>query len=142
VDIAGNGLRPAYILLKAWYRKRDLAVDLKIVHPNPVAGRPLRCSAATFLKNKGEHKSRESSDACGRIGVDVSPMVIEIWGGLHAAGKVVAKAMFFRCTAQILPSARPAAVGAVREVFSVQLGRSVARQLEALMMVSTDTAKC
>jgi len=36
-------------------------------------------------------------------------------------------------------AARPAAVGALRQGLIVQLGRSVARQLEALMMVSTET---
>jgi len=52
-------------------------------------------------------------------------------------GEVV-KAMFARCTAPILPSARPAAVGALRKTLSVQLGRSVARQLESLMMLTTE----
>jgi len=49
------------------------------------------------------------------------------------------KAMFTRCTAPLLPSARPAAVGALRQGLSVQLGRSVARQLEDLMKVFTET---
>jgi len=34
---------------------------------------------------------------------------------------------------------RPAAVGALRQGLAVQLGRSVARQLEALMLVATET---
>ncbi|MGC9200329.1 MAG: hypothetical protein ACP5E5_15795, partial [Acidobacteriaceae bacterium] len=55
------------------------------------------------------------------------------------AGKEVVKAIFARCTASLLPGARPAAVGALRQGLAVQLGRSVARQLEALMMVSTET---
>jgi len=50
----------------------------------------------------------------------------------------VVEAMFARCIAPLLTSARPAAVGALRKGLSVQLGRSVAHQLEALMMVSTD----
>ena len=49
------------------------------------------------------------------------------------------KAVFSRDTATPLPGARPAAVGALRQGLAVQLGRSVARQLEALMMVSTET---
>jgi len=138
VDIAGNGRRPANILLKGWDGRRDLAVDLTIVHPNLVGGRPLRGSAVTFFKAKGEQKCRESADSCRRVGVDFSPMVFDTWGGLHRAGKVVAKAMFARCTAPLLPSARPAAVGALRQGLSVQLGRSVARQLEALIMVSRE----
>jgi len=60
-------------------------------------------------------------------------------GGLHGAGKELVKAVFARCTAPLLPSARPATVGALRQGLSVQLGRSVARQLEALMMVATET---
>jgi len=38
----------------------------------------------------------------------------------------------------LLPSARPAAVGALRQGLSVQLDRSVARHLADLMMVSTE----
>jgi len=112
-------------------------VDLTIVHPNPVAGRPLRGSAATFLKDKGELKCRESAESCGRMGVDFSPMVFDTWGGLHGAGKEVVKAVFARCSALLGPGR--AEVGALRQGLSVQLGRSVARQLEALMMVSTET---
>jgi len=42
VDIAGNGRRPADVLLRAWDGRLDLAVDLTIVHPSPATGRPLR----------------------------------------------------------------------------------------------------
>jgi len=63
-------------------------------------------------------------------------------GGLHGAGKEVVTALFARCTAPLLPGARPAAVGALRQGLSVQLGRSAARQLEALMMVATETPAC
>jgi len=77
VYVAGNGRRPADVLLGAWDGRRDLAVDLTIVHPNPATGRPWRGSAATFLKDKGEQKNRESAKLCGRIGVDFSPMVFD-----------------------------------------------------------------
>jgi len=138
LDIAGNGRRPADILLKAWDGRRELSVDLKIVPQNLVTGQTLRGSAATFLKDKGEQKCRESADSCGRMGVDFSPMVFDTWGGLHRAWKEVVKAVFARCTSSLLPGARHVVVGALRQGFSVQLGRSVARQLEALMMVSTE----
>jgi len=52
VDVAGNGRRPADILLKAWDGRRGLEVDLTIVQPNPATGRPLRGSAATFVKDE------------------------------------------------------------------------------------------
>jgi len=87
------------------------------------------------------HKSfsaRSLPSPCGRMGVDFSPIVFDTWGGLHGAGKEVVKAMFARCTAPVLPGARPAAVGALRQGLNMQLGRSVARQLEALMMVSME----
>jgi len=41
-----------------------------------------------------------------------------------------------------LPGARQAAVGALRQGFGVQLSRSVARQLEAFIMVMTETTAC
>jgi len=119
--------------------RRVLAVYLIIVHPIPATGRPSRGSAATFLGDKGEQKNRESAASCGRIGVDFSPMVFDTWGGLHGAGKDVVKAVSARCTACLLPGASAAAVGALRQGLAVQLGRSVARQLEALMMVPTET---
>jgi len=87
LDIAGNGRRPADILLKAWDGRRDLALDLMIVHPNPVAGRALRGSAATLLKDKGEQKCRESADSSGRMSVDFSPMVFDTWGGSTGQGR-------------------------------------------------------
>jgi len=111
VDIARNGRHPADILLKAWDGRRDLAVDLTIVHPNPATGWPLRGSAATFLRDKGEQKNQESDDSCGRMGVDFSPTVFDNWGGLHGAGKDVVKAIFAQRTASLLPGACPAAVG-------------------------------
>jgi len=114
-------------------------VDRTIVHPNPAPGRPLRGSTATFLTDKGEQKVRESADSCGRMGLDFPPMVFDTCGGLHGAETAVVKAVFARCTASLLPGARPAAVGDPRQGLSVQLGRSVARQLEALMMVLTET---
>jgi len=134
VDVAGNGRRPADIFPKAWAGRRDLAVDLNIVNPNPASGRPPRGSASTFLKDKGEQKVRESADSCGRMGADFSPMVFDTWIGPHGAGKTVVKAVFARCTASLLPGARPAAVVALRQGLSVQLGRSVALQPGALMM--------
>jgi len=50
----------------------------------------------------------------------------------------VEKAIFARCTASPLPAAHTAAVGALRQGLSVQMGRSLARRLEALMMVTTE----
>jgi len=49
--------------------------------PDPVAGRPLRGSAATFLKDKGEQNCQESANSCRRTGVYFSPMVFDTWGG-------------------------------------------------------------
>jgi len=77
VDVAGNGRRPAEVLLSAWDGRRGLAVYLTIVHPNPANGRPLRSGAATLLKDKGEQKNRESADSCGRMGVDFSPILFD-----------------------------------------------------------------
>jgi len=64
--------------------------------------------------------------------------VQHLGGGLLGAGKVVAKTMFARCTAPLLPSAPPAAFGSLRQTLNVQLGRLVARQLDAIMIVSTE----
>jgi len=113
-------------------------VDLTIVHPNPVAGMPLRGSAATFLKDKGGRIVRRAPDPVGGWAWTSPPWCSTPGGGLHAAGKVVERAMFARCTAPLLPSARPASVSALRQGLSVQMGRSVDRKLEALMMVSMD----
>jgi len=89
-------------------------------------------------EGQGEEKSRESANSCGRMGVDFSPMVFDTWGGLHGAGQAAVKAIFFRCTASLLPGARLAAVGARRQGLRVQLGHFVARQLGIQMMVTTE----
>jgi len=60
------------------------------------------------------------------VAVDFSFMVFDTCGGLHRAEKVVVEAMFDRCTTPLLPTALPAAVGALWQGLSVQLGRSVA----------------
>jgi len=44
--------------------------------------------------------------------------------------------MSTRCTSPLPPSARPAAVDALRQGLSVQLDRSVASQLEAIMVTT------
>jgi len=79
-------------------------VDLTIVHPKPVTGRPLRGSAANFLKDKGDQKCKESADSCERMWLDFSPTVFDTWGGLHGAGKEVVKAVFARCTLRYCPA--------------------------------------
>jgi len=68
VHVAGNGRRHEDILPRAWDGMRDLSVDLTIFHPNPATARPLRGSAAMFLKDKREQKVGESADSCGRMG--------------------------------------------------------------------------
>jgi len=54
VNVAGNGRRQADVLPRSWDGRRDLAVDLTIVHLNPANGRPLRGIAATLRKEKGK----------------------------------------------------------------------------------------
>jgi len=75
VDIAGNGRRPADILLKVCDGRRNLAVALTMALPNQASGGPLRGSASTFLRFKGQQKNRESADSFGRMGGDFPPMV-------------------------------------------------------------------
>jgi len=122
LDIAGNGRSQADILLKAWDGMLDLAVKLTIVHQKPVAGRPLRGSSATFLKEKGSRRVGKAPTRAGGWVWDFSPMVFDTWGCLHGTGKDVSKAMFARCTAPLLSSARPFAVGALRQTSACKWG--------------------
>jgi len=119
--------------------RADCRLDPTIVHPNPVAGRPLRGSAATFLKDKGEQQCGKVRSYAEGWGLTYPRWCSTHEGGVHGARKEVLNAVFARCTAPLMPGARPAAVGALRQGLGVQLGRSVARQLKALMMVSTET---
>jgi len=80
VDIAGNGKRPAEILLTQWDGQRDLAVDLTISHPNPAGSRPARFSGVKVMKDKEEKKNAENGPSCERAGMDFSPMVMDTWG--------------------------------------------------------------
>jgi len=86
--------------------------------------------------------SRFKSVDGGRMGVDFYPvffLVFDTWGGLRGAWKAVLKAIFARCTACLLPGARPVAVRSLRRGLSVQLGHLAERQLDDLTMVTTET---
>jgi len=91
-------------------------VDLTIVHPNTASGRPLRGSAATFLRYKGEQKNRESAEVCERMIVNLIRMFFDTWGSLHGARKDLAKKVSQDAPP---PAGRPAAVGALRMGISV-----------------------
>jgi len=56
VNVASNSRSPAEILLKVWDGRRNLTGSLTTVHLNTATGRPLRGSAATFLRNKGNKR--------------------------------------------------------------------------------------
>jgi len=119
VDIVGNGRFPAYILLKAWDGSRDLAVDLTIVQPDPIAGRPLRGSAATFLKDNDEQEFREIADCCGRMDVEFSNMVFDSrWGGSTGQGRSLRRL----CS----PDAPPRSIPAPAQRQPVPCGRASA----------------
>jgi len=87
LDIAGNGRRPVDIMLKALDGRRNLAVGLKIVHPNPVTGMPLRVSAAIFLKDEGVQKFWESADSCGWMGLTFPQWSSTLGGASTALGR-------------------------------------------------------
>jgi len=65
VDIARNGRRPVYILLKAWGWMRDLAVDTTIVLPNPTDSGPC---AAVPLSSSGTRENKKTGRAPTRVG--------------------------------------------------------------------------
>jgi len=89
-------------------------VNLTIAQPNHATGRPLCGSTATYTRDQGGQKNRESADSCERMNLDFSPMVFDTWGGLHGSGKDLVQEIFVRCTASTRPYALLPAVGAWR----------------------------
>jgi len=117
------------------------AVDLKIVHdcPPELSQR----QAATWLRchllegQRANRKTVKARSPAGEWGL-TSPQWCSKHGGTPGAVKEQVKAMFTKCNALLLPSASPAAGGALRQGLNVLLGRSVVRLLEALMMEKTE----
>ena len=137
VDVAGDGTRPADILLHRWSEGRDLAVDLSVVHlVTPSAPDYREGAAVAAAKAAGDAKVRESRAKCEAVGADFSPFIMDAWGGLHGAGKALWKRMAAESVRLPAGPAHAAELGRLRQGLAVCLARSVADQLERLTLVS------
>jgi len=81
------------------------------------------------MKEKKVKKNVESGPSSDCAGVDLSPMVMDTWGGLHGADKALVKTIFTKVTADLAPTLRRHAVDLLRNGLGVQLARAVAGQL-------------
>lgn len=130
----GDGRRPADILLKAWEDRKDLALDVTVVHPLPISGDLSIDGARATLRKAGEAKDRLYRDDCERAHIGFTPGVIDTWGGLQPRAQSLWKAITKRAVAGLVGTARANAVTSLRRGLSVAVMRGVAAQLETLQM--------
>ena len=128
----GDGRRPADILLKAWDGRRDLAVDVTVVHALNASGDLSVAGAQRVFRNAHNQKIRGYEAACEAKGIDFTPAVFDTWGGFQQGTAPLLKAVVKRTAAALTGRARVEAVTAMRRGIALSTMRGVASQLEVL----------
>ena len=128
--------RPADILLTSWRNGQDMAIDITVVHSNPVQRVRTAGSAASVLRAADAHKRREHGPACARAGVLFEPLVLDTWGGLHGASRGTWKSIVAAATRGSAHTLRAARSGKINQGLSVAVMRGVARQLAMTSLAS------
>ena len=72
----GDGRRPADILLKGWEGRRDLAVDVTVVHPLAPSGDMSVDGAKKALRQAADSKDRYYKADCEQAGIGFSPLCL------------------------------------------------------------------
>ena len=113
-----------------------MAIDITVVHANPVHRVRTAGSAASVLRVADANKRREYEPKCTRAGVLFEPLVMDTWGGLHGASRATWKSIVAVATSSYAPSARAARSGTINQGLSVALMRGVAKHLAMTSLAS------
>ena len=99
---SGNRRRPADILLVAWERGRDVAVDLTVTHPLGLAEHPIIVqTAAQHCRRKEEAKVAAEGDLCRQAGWGFTPAAFTPWGGCGPSARALVHEVGRRATAAL-----------------------------------------
>ena len=129
----GDARRPADVLLKAWDGRKDMAVDVTVVHALNPSGDLTVAGAQRVFQNAHAKKTKDYSGPCESAGIDFQPAVFDTWGGGHLGTPSFVKAVVKRAAAALVGRARVDAVTAMRRGVALAVMRGVAVQLEVLL---------
>ena len=122
--------RPADILLLAWERGRDVAVDLTVTHPLGLSQHPLNArNAARHCKRAEDAKLQAEGDLCQQAGWGFTPMAFSPWGGAGPNAKGLLHEVGRRATAHLSGWPKERRLREIHENLSLTLAREVVRQL-------------
>ena len=130
VNVGNGQQRPADILLVAWERGRDVAVDLTVTHPLGLTSQPV------LMKNAARHSHRAEAakiasegDLCMRAGWGFAPAAFNPWGGTGATAGALLHEVGKRATAHLAGWPKQRRLPEIHEGLSLTLAREFARQL-------------
>jgi len=126
----GGRQRPADILLLAWERGRDVAVDLTVTHPLGVSQHPIIVrKAAQHCRDAEATKTQAEGDLCLRAGWGFAPMAFSPWGGSGPTARALLHEFGKRATAHLAGWPKQRRLREIHESLSLTLAREVVRQL-------------
>jgi hypothetical protein len=130
-EVSCNGRhRPADILLIAWERGRDVAVDLTVTHPLGLSQHPLNVrNAARHCQRAEAAKTQAEGDLCLRAGWGFLPMAFSPWGGAGPHARALLHEFGKRATAHLAGWPKLRRLREINENLSLTLAREVVRQV-------------
>ena len=125
-----NRKRPADILLVAWERGRDVAVDLTVTHPLGLASYPFVVdNAARHCQRAEAAKQAAEGDLCCAVQWGFIPAAFTPWGGSGPAARALLHEVGRRATAALSGWPKQRRLREIHEGLSLTLARDVTRQL-------------
>lgn len=130
-EVATNeGDRPADILLVAWDKGRDVAVDFTVSSPCTLDCYPLSPERARrHLSDIEAKKTALQKDMCHQMGWGHHPAGYSPWGGQGAHARSLLYEVLRRATADLVGWAKAQRLAELRQNLALTLAREVARQL-------------
>ena len=128
--VGAFGDRPADILVKGWFKGRNVFVDFTVVSPMTLEQWPLSPEKARRHLGEAEKaKVGRESDSCARLGWGHHPTAYFPWGGEGAGAAALLREVLARVSADLVGWPKISRIVEVRHGLSFTLARGVAAQL-------------
>ena len=129
---AGEALRPADLLLRAWQGGQDTAVDFTISHPLQQNQRPWSgAKAQGFVALQEKRKVTKYKEACRVEGWGFIGAAFDTWGGMGPGAKTLLWKMLRRAVGGVSPELRALRMQEHKQHLSLALMRQVWKLLGA-----------
>ena len=136
---SGGAVRPADVLLVAWDKGRDMAVDFRVSSPLTLDCYPLSLHKAKRHLHVAEgEKIAENEPRCSAVGWGCHAVAYSPWGGQGPGAKALLHEVMRRATADLEGWPKAAKIAEHTQAISLALAREVARQLRVRCRVTGD----